>query len=146
MISRREEAAIDVVGAVAPLLSLLPDAVIQAMSSTVIASDVQASNVPVFPGDTYLAGAKVLRQYGIGPLPGVAMMVVLVSRGGFATVTARYDCASIAHPDLFAQCLRDGFDEVLALTGDTRARVAPASFSEPAQAHPHPKNGSVAYS
>ena len=146
MISRREEAAIDVVGAVAPLLSLLPDAVIEAMSSTVIASDVQASNVPVFPGDTYLAGAKVLRQYGIGPLPGVAMMVVLVSRGGFATVSARYDCAAIAHPELFAQCLRDGFDEVLALSGDTCARVTPASFPEPAQPHPHPKNGSVAYS
>lgn len=88
----------------------------------------------------------MLRQYGIGPLPGVAMMVVLVSRGGFATVTARYDCAAIAHPDLFAECLRDGFDEVLALSGDTRARVTPASFPEPAHPHPQPKNGSVAYS
>ncbi|HPY25316.1 MAG TPA: wax ester/triacylglycerol synthase family O-acyltransferase, partial [Mycobacterium sp.] len=77
---------------------------------------------------------------------GVAMMVVLVSRGGFATVSARYDCAAIAHPELFAQCLRDGFDEVLALSGDTCARVTPASFPEPAQPHPHPKNGSVAYS
>lgn len=146
MISRREEAAIDVMGAVAPLLSLLPDVALEAMSSTVISSDVQASNVPVFPGDTYVAGAKVLRQYGIGPLPGVAMMVVLVSRGGFATVTARYDCAAIADPDLFAQCLREGFDEVLALSGDPGVRVTPASFSEPAHPHPKPKNGSVAYS
>ena len=145
MILRREEAAIDVVGAIAPLLSLMPDAVLEAMSATVIGSDVQASNVPVYPGDTFIAGSKVLRQYGIGPLPGVAMMVVLVSRGGFATVTARYDRAAIAHPELFAQCLREGFDEVLALAGDPAARVIPASFPDPVHDTPQPKNGSVAY-
>jgi len=127
---------------VAPLLSLLPAAALEAMSSSVIASDVQASNVPFYPGDTYIAGAKVLRQYGLGPLPGVGMMVVLVSRGGFATVTARYDRAAIAHQDLFAQCLRDGFDEVLALAGTPHPRVVPTSFPDTTQ----PKNGSVAYS
>ena len=146
MISRREEAAIDLIGAVAPVLSLLPDAVLEAVSGSVIASDIQASNVPIYPGDTYVAGAKVLRQYGIGPLPGVAMMVVLVSRGGFATITSRYDRAAIAHPDLWAQCLRQGFDEVLALAGDPRPHVVPASFPDEPDQHPRYKNGSVAYS
>lgn len=148
MIARREEAAIDLIGAVAPVLALLPDAVLESMSGSVIASDVQASNVPVYPGDTYIAGAKVLRQFGIGPLPGVAIMVVLVSRGGYATVTARYDRAAIADQDLFAECLRHGFDEVLALADDPQARVVPASFadgSHPGQFAQH-KNGSVAYS
>jgi diacylglycerol O-acyltransferase len=146
MISRREEAAIDVISAVAPVLSLLPDAVLEAVSGSVIVSDVQASNVPIYPGDTYIAGAKVLRQYGIGPLPGVAMMVVLVSRGGFATITSRYDRAAIAHPDLWAQCLREGFDEVLALAGDPPPRVVPASFPDEQDERPRYKNGSVAYS
>lgn len=146
MISRREEAAIDVVSAVAPLLALLPDAVLEAVSGSVIASDVQASNVPVYPGDTYIAGAKVLRQYGIGPLPGVAMMVVLVSRGGFATVTTRYDRAAIAYPELWAECLQQGFDEVLALAGDPQPRVVPVSFPPETDEHPRLKNGSVAYS
>ena len=146
MIARREEAAIDILSAVAPVLTLLPDAVLQAMSGSVIGSDVQASNVATYPGDTYLAGAQVLRQYGIGPLPGVAMMVVLVSRGGFATVTARYDRAAIAHPDLFAQCLRDGFDEVLALAGRPVPRVVPVSFPDLPDQSAQRKNGSVAYS
>jgi diacylglycerol O-acyltransferase len=92
----------------------------------------------------------VLRQFGIGPLPGVAMMVVLVSRGGYATVTARYDRAAIADQELFARCLRQGFDEVLALGGEPLATVTPVSFAE----NPSPskndttstKNGSVAYS
>lgn len=128
MVKRREEVAIDLVGAVAPVLSLLPDPVLESMTGSVIISDVQASNVPVYQGDTYIAGVKVLRQYGIGPLPGVAMMVVLVSRGGYCTVTARYDRASITKPELFAECLRVGFDEVLALAGDPGPRCRPASF------------------
>ena len=152
MISRREEAAIDLIGAVAPVLTLLPDSVLQAMSGSVIASDVQASNVPIYPGETFIAGAKVLRQFGLGPLPGVAMMVVLISRGGFATVTTRYDRAAIADQDLWARCLRGGFDEVLALAGDPHPRVVPASFpDQPYQSKASPASGtstkrSVAYS
>jgi diacylglycerol O-acyltransferase len=146
MISRREEAAIDMISAVAPVLSLLPDAVLQSVSGSMIVSDVQASNVPVYAGDTFIAGAKVLRQYGIGPLPGVAMMVVLVSRGGFATITTRYDRAAIARPELWATCLQEGFDEVLSLAGDRAARVVPASFSNDASEQPSYRNGSVAYS
>lgn len=146
MTSRREEAAIDILSVVAPMLTLLPDPVLEAMSGAVIASDVQASNVPVYPGDTFLAGAKVLRQYGIGPLPGVAVMVVLVSRGGCATVTARYDRAAIEDPQLFAQCLRMGFDEVLALAGEPEPRVVPSSFKDFPDQSNQRKNGSVAYS
>ena len=146
MIQRREEAAIDMIGAVAPLLALLPDAALEAVSGSLVDSDVQASNVPSYPGDTYIAGAKVLRQYGIGPLPGVALMVVLISRGGYATITARYDRAAIAHPELFARCLRRGFDEVLALAPGPRARVVPASFPDHQDQPITATNGSAAYS
>lgn len=130
MAHRREEAAIDVIGSMAPVLSLLPDAVLESITGSVIASDVQASNVPVYQGDTFIAGAKVLRQYGIGPLPGVAMMVVLVSRSGYGTITARYDRASITDEPLFARCLQAGFDEVLALAGDPPPVSVPASFTD----------------
>lgn len=139
MTRKRDERAIDMVGAIAPVVSLLPDSVLEAMAGSVVNSDVQASNVPVYAGDTFIAGAKVLRQYGLGPLPGVAMMVVLVSRSGYCTITARYDRASITDPELFAQCLLTGFDEVLTLGGDGRA--VPATFTAPtappdAQARP----------
>lgn len=127
MTRKREERALDMIGAIAPVASLLPDSVLEVMAGSVVNSDVQASNVPVYAGDTYIAGAKILRQYGIGPLPGVAMMVVLVSRSGYCTVTARYDRASITDPDLFADCLLAGFDEVLAVGGPGRS--TPATFS-----------------
>jgi WS/DGAT/MGAT family acyltransferase len=129
MLSRREEPALGVFGAIAPVLSMLPQPLIEAASNAVTAPDVQASNVPGYPGDTYLAGAKVLRQYGLGPLPGVAMMVVMVSRAGLCTVTARYDLASVTDPALFENCLREGFEEVLTSAGRPAAHVA-ASASD----------------
>jgi WS/DGAT/MGAT family acyltransferase len=130
MLSRRAEPALEAFGAVAPVLSLLPQPLLEALTGAVATPDVQASNVPGYTGDTYLAGAKVLRQYGLGPLPGVAMMVVMVSRAGLCTVTARYDLASVSDPALFASCLREGFDEVLELAGPSAARVVAASASE----------------
>ena len=128
MTQRRDEPAMDIIGSIAPVLSVLPGPLLESMTGSVVGSDVQASNVPVYPGDTFLVGAKVLRQYGIGPLPGVAMMVVLISRGGCCTITARYDRAAIRDEKLFARCLLDGFNEILALAGDPAPEAMPASF------------------
>jgi diacylglycerol O-acyltransferase len=141
MCQQREERAIDMIGAVAPVLSLLPAPLLESIAGSVVSSDVQASNIPVYQGDTYIAGAKVLRQYGLGPLPGVAMMVVLMSRGGICTVTARYDRASVTEDELFAQCLNAGFDEVLALGGPSTGRAVPASFTTTPGAQRASSNG-----
>ena len=129
MVMRREEAALDVVSVIAPILSVLPDAVMEVMAGSFTPADVQASNVPGFPGDIYLAGSKITRQYGLGPLPGVAMMVSLVSLAGVCTVSVRYDRASITDVDLFARCLEEGFDEVLALSGKQNARATVTSLA-----------------
>lgn len=143
MTRKRDERAIDMMGAIAPVLGLLPDTVLESMAGSIVNSDVQASNVPVYAGDTFIAGAKILRQYGLGPLPGVAMMVVLISRAGYCTISTRYDRASIADPELWARCLLAGFDEVLALGGEGRA--APASFApDTAELNPVSSNGSAA--
>jgi hypothetical protein len=141
MMQKREERAIDMVGAVAPVLSLLPDRFLESVAGSIVASDVQASNVPMYQGDTFIAGAKILRHYGIGPLPGVAMMAVLMSRAGYCTITTRYDRASVTDSALFARCLLSGFDEVLALGGDGRA--TPASFTLDAAETITSSNGSA---
>ena len=128
MPQRRDEPAMDIIGSIAPVLSVLPGPLLESMTASVVGSDVQASNVPVYPGDTFLVGAKILRQYGIGPLPGVAMMVVLISRGGYCTITTRYDRAAIRDEALFARCLLEGFNELLALAGDPAPQAVPATF------------------
>jgi diacylglycerol O-acyltransferase / wax synthase len=128
MLQRRQESAIDIIGAIAPALSVLPTPIFESITSRIVGSDVQATNVAFYPGDTYLAGAKVLRQYGLGPLPGVAMMASLLSRAGQCTVTVRYDNASVTDQALFAESLQAGFDEVLAIAGPSAGRSTPASF------------------
>jgi WS/DGAT/MGAT family acyltransferase len=143
MTQRREERALNVLGSIAPVLSVLPGPLLEAVTSSIVAADVQASNVPVYPGDTFLAGAKVLQQYGIGPLPGVAMMVVLISRGGYCTITVRYDRAAVQDEALFARCLLEGFDEILALAGDPAPHAVPASFAaEPSESSSRSVSGS----
>ncbi|HEY5857658.1 MAG TPA: wax ester/triacylglycerol synthase family O-acyltransferase [Aldersonia sp.] len=116
--TRRDEPAATLINSIAPVVSFLPQPIVDAVSESVTSADVQASNVPGQVEDTYIAGAKVKRLYGVGPVPGVAMMVVLTTRSGICTVTVRYDTDSVTDQDLFAKCLRAGFDEVLALAPD----------------------------
>jgi diacylglycerol O-acyltransferase len=115
VIARRSEPALDVLDRIAPVLSLLPDAVLEAITARLIAADIQASNVPGYGQETFLAGARVDRQYGMGPLPRVAMMAVLISRAGICTVTFRYDTASFVAPDQLEKSLQLGIDEVIEL-------------------------------
>jgi diacylglycerol O-acyltransferase / wax synthase len=122
VIARRSEPALDVLDRIAPVLSLLPDAALESVTARLTPPDVQASNVPSYWQETFLAGARVDRQYGIGPLPRVAMMAVLISRAGTCTVTFRYDTASFIAPDVLEKGLQLGFDEVIELGRPRPAR------------------------
>jgi diacylglycerol O-acyltransferase len=115
VIARRGEPALDVIGRLAPVLSLLPDEALYDVVDRITPPDIQASNVPGYAQDTFLAGARVERQYGLGPLPRVAMMAILISRAGTCTVAFRYDTASFTAADLLEKCLQAGFDEIVEL-------------------------------
>ena len=134
VIARRSEPAIDVLGRLAPVLTLLPDETLLEVTERITPPDIQASNVPGYAQETFLAGARVDRQYALGPLPRVAMMAILVSRAGTCTVTVRYDTASFSAGDQLEKCLRLGFDEVVELgrprprpRARSRSRSAPRS-------------------
>ena len=123
VIARRSEPAIDVIGRLAPVLSLLPDEAVYEVFERITPADVQASNVPGYAQETFLAGARVDRQYGLGPLPRVGMMAILISRAGTCTVAFRYDTASFTAADQLEKCLQAGFDEIVEL-GRSPARSA----------------------
>jgi len=122
VIARRSEPAIGVIGRLAPVLSLLPDEALYEVIDRITPPDIQASNVPGYAQETFLAGARVDRQYGLGPLPRVAMMAVLISRAGTCTVAFRYDTASFTAADQLEKCLQAGFDEVVELGRKQPAR------------------------
>ena len=115
VIAGRSEPAIDVIGQLAPVLSLLPDEALHEVIDRITPPDIQASNVPGYAQETFLAGARVDRQYALGPLPRVAMMAILISRAGTCTVAFRYDTASFAAADQLEKCLQAGFDEIVEL-------------------------------
>jgi diacylglycerol O-acyltransferase / wax synthase len=130
VIARRSEPAIDVIGRLAPVLTLLPDEALYEVFERITPADVQASNVPGYAQETFLAGARVERQYGLGPLPRVGMMAILISRAGICTVAFRYDTASFSAAEQLEKCLQAGFDEVVEL-GRPPARSAAAKRRPP---------------
>jgi diacylglycerol O-acyltransferase / wax synthase len=113
VITGRAEPAINALDAMAPVIARLPMQLVMALGSDNVTTDVQASNIPGHAQDTYIGGAKVLRNLPFGPLPGAAMMIVMLSHAGRCYVGIHYDTASVTESELFARCLREGFDEVL---------------------------------
>jgi diacylglycerol O-acyltransferase / wax synthase len=114
--SVRSEPAMHGLGLLAPALSRLPPPLIGLLAGALTKSnDLQASNIPGIREDVYLAGAKIERSYGFGPLPGCASMITLVTHGDTCCIAANVDPAAITEPQRFARCLEEGFAEVLAL-------------------------------
>ncbi|GAA1482128.1 wax ester/triacylglycerol synthase family O-acyltransferase [Gordonia sinesedis] len=111
----RTEPAVDLFNTLGSVLAWLPGEVIAQFSGTTAQNDLQASNVPGIPWDTYVAGAKVERMFPFGPLPGCAVMATMISHNGIGCIGINHDAVSITEPELFADCLVEGFNEVLAL-------------------------------
>jgi WS/DGAT/MGAT family acyltransferase len=71
------------------------------------------TNVPGAPVPIYLAGAKLIDSFGLGPL--------VPNTGLFHTVTSTYECLSISFtacremmpdPEFYSQCLAESFEEL----------------------------------
>lgn len=114
VISARSTPAFDPIEIVAPAMLWLPSSLFSGVGVGSLGIDVQASNVPGHPGERYLAGAKILRNIPLGPLPGVAMMSTMMTASGRCHIGVHYDTASVTDGELFARCLHEGFDDVLA--------------------------------
>jgi WS/DGAT/MGAT family acyltransferase len=112
----RDEPAIDGLGMLAPVLAKLPSPLLNAVAGTMTKhNDMQASNVPGLREDRFFAGAKIVRSYGFGPLPGCATMITLITHGGTCCIAANVDAAAVTDLELFRSCLERGFAEVLSL-------------------------------
>jgi diacylglycerol O-acyltransferase / wax synthase len=102
--------------AMAGTLNLLPRAYVGGMLKHI---DFLASNVPGIPTPFYLSGAKVDGFYGFGPTIGAALNVTLMSYCGACFVGINIDTGAIPDPDILMDCMRSGFDEILAVAGQT---------------------------
>jgi len=117
VLTARAEPAGDALNLLAPVLVALPGAVIGQLSGALTGSnDLQASNIRGVGHAVYQSGARVTHLFPFGPRPNIPAMITMVSHDGTCCIGANLDPAAITDVDLFAQCLRDGFAEVLAIT------------------------------
>ena len=119
MTSRRSEArGANLMGAVSGLANLLPTSFVTGIARSQAASvDFATSNVRAAPFELYIAGAKVLAPYPMGPVAGTAWNITMLSYAGALYMGVHVDPAAVEQPDLLMRCLRDGFREVLEAGG-----------------------------
>ncbi|MFN8082571.1 MAG: wax ester/triacylglycerol synthase family O-acyltransferase [Kineosporiaceae bacterium] len=114
VLSQLNEPALDSFSVLTPLANRLPSAVGAAVISFGARADLAASNVPGASEPVFLAGARVVRVYPFGPLPGVALMAAMLSHVGTCCIGLTIDAAAVPDDDVLMECLADGLAEVLA--------------------------------
>jgi WS/DGAT/MGAT family acyltransferase len=112
----RAEPALAMTGTLAGVLNRLPTSVTTSLFGAMLkCCDFVTTNVPGAPVPVFVAGARVERFYAFAPPAGAAVNVALISHCDTCCIGVVTDTAAIPDPDVLVACLRDGFDEIVAL-------------------------------
>ncbi|TDD98135.1 wax ester/triacylglycerol synthase domain-containing protein [Actinomadura rubrisoli] len=87
--------------------------------------DLQVSTVGGFFRPLFVSGASVEDAFGVGPLPGSAAMAFVLPRPAGSSVTLTVDPAAVTDPPGLAECVEEGFAEVMHLAPDRAERSDP---------------------
>jgi WS/DGAT/MGAT family acyltransferase len=113
---QRAEPALALTEPLANLLNRLPATATTAVFGAMLKGiDFITSNVPGAPVPIFVAGAMVESQIALGPMTGAATNVVLLSYCDDVNLGITMDPAAIPDGDVFVECLRDSFEEVIKL-------------------------------
>jgi WS/DGAT/MGAT family acyltransferase len=111
----KNERALGVAGALTGVLTSLPSPLLVKLArSQVETVDFACSNVRGASFDLYVAGALVLANHPMGPTAGTACNVTLLSYRGSMDIGVNTDTAAVDEPELLAQCIDTGLNEVIA--------------------------------
>jgi WS/DGAT/MGAT family acyltransferase len=112
---QRAEPALAMLDDVSGLLNRLPAALATSLFGSMLKGvDFVTSNVPGPRFEVFLSGAKLDAVFGFGPLTGSALNVTLFSYVDRCHLGIASDPSAIPDPELLVQCLKRGFDQVLA--------------------------------
>lgn len=116
VLSQRAEPALDLVDPMAGILNRLPRGVTTEVFGSVLRGvDVVTSNVPGAPIELYSAGAMVTDMFAFAPLSGAAVNITLLSYVDTCSIAVNSDRAAVGDPERLIDCLRQGWDEILAV-------------------------------
>jgi hypothetical protein len=123
VLAGRAEPALGLPAALAPLLARLPAQLTDELARRAPVPDIQASNVMGAPYPVFCAGARVLKVWPFGPVPGIAAMFTMQSVAGTCHVGINFDAAAITDTERFGLAIQRGFRETLALGGGAAPRL-----------------------
>jgi hypothetical protein len=113
VLSLHTERALEVLDAAAPVLNRMPSFVGAGALGAAAAPDAFVLTLPGPPRRRYMAGAQVQGMYVLGPLPGAALTVCLVTCGDSACIGVNVDASAVAHLGELAECLAEGVEEMV---------------------------------
>jgi WS/DGAT/MGAT family acyltransferase len=112
----REGTATASLETLAAVAATLPTSLVTRLARTQAHTiDFATSNVRGAPIPLYMAGARLLENYPVGPLGGVAFNLTLLSYLGSLDMGANIDTAAVAEPELLHSCLVGAFEDLLAV-------------------------------
>ena len=130
--SARSQSTSGSLDAIATMSTLLPTSVItrlaRAQSETVdfATSNVRGAGIPL-----YVAGSKLLENYPIGPLGGVAFNLTLMSYMGSMDVGINIDEAAVESPALLRDTLMESFAELASYAPEDERTSSSTDDAEP---------------
>ena len=128
----RQGTSSNVLDAIATFSTVLPTSVVtrlarsQAETVDFATSNVRGAGIPL-----YVAGAKLLGNYPIGPLAGVAFNMTLLSYMGNLDVGINIDEAAVESPELLRESMQVAFNELVALAPGPSAPSMPDGSDVP---------------
>lgn len=109
----RESTASAPLETLSSLASTLPTSVVTRIARQQAATvDFATSNVRGAPIPLYLAGARLLHNYPVGPLGGVAYNLTLLSYDHHLDMGVNTDAAAVTEPALLTRCLERAFKDL----------------------------------
>ena len=140
LMQARTEPALVVSDTIYRLLTALPQSAATSVASGMMKGcDLAITNVPGPPIPLYTSGALVEAIVPFAPKGGAAANVALMTYNGTAFIGINIDTRAIPDPEVFVECLRAAFDEVLAIA-DPEARAVVGLHSGTPVAEPQPSS------
>ncbi len=118
VLHERGEPALGVVEPLAGILYRMPTSMSTGLFGSMLRGvDLVTSNVPGPPFPIYTAGSGIDSMFAFGPMAGAGANLTLLSYQDSALIGVNVDPAAVTDPELFVQCYRDGWDDVLKVAG-----------------------------
>jgi WS/DGAT/MGAT family acyltransferase len=114
--STKGERGLGFTEAFAGVLNVLPTSVLVNFARQQVETvDFATSNLRGAPWDLFIAGAEILGNHPMGPTGGTAFNATVLSYRGTLDMGINVDTAAIDDPGLLRDCIRESFDDLLAV-------------------------------